>query len=369
MKSTLLSSALVTFGTLLSFANAGYYGAAPAPAPACSTATHQTCATAYGANKPYGIVPTNVKTVSNTKLVTSTSWKPAATHTVTGKDSTVTKQVTTTCTVKKQCAVKTIYVTHVTTSTKTINSVYTSTKDVTVKKTGAAYTVPTPYGFVNVADDSYNKEHMKRDYGYYNNAPQSYPTAVQCTKTLGATCTTTITKQSPTVTRTVPGKTKTVTHTNSVYVTVCANPTVKTVTTVSTRVVSTTKKSTVNVTKTHTSTIAGPTTYAACSSHNLYSGSNGVSVTGAKGDILVAGINSAYDCCVACQKHQTYGKSDCAGSYFTASDSYSGNKCYLRITNTCPSQSSCTQLFKKSSSYGSKTTVSNGACGRWHCSA
>ncbi|EPS43360.1 hypothetical protein H072_2664 [Dactylellina haptotyla CBS 200.50] len=381
MKSTLISSALVGLASLItSTAATGGYGGYvnPNPNTCAASSVHTTkgaCQTAYGTKSVYK-VPTSTKNVYQTKDATVTKYGPTGTVTVYGPNKTVTKEHTTTCTVKKHCNVKTVYATSVYTSTKIVPIVYTHTVDVTTKKTGAPYTVPTPYGFVAVGDDPANK-YNKRDggyggYGSYNNggynggAPKNYPTAVVCTATVAKTCTHAVTVAPPKVTVTKAGTTKTVNHTKSVTVTVCANPTVITSTVRSTHTVTSTKKSNVTVTKTKTVPVAGPTTYAACGANNIYSGPNGsVTVNVGKWGVKVA-ANSAYDCCVQCQKHNSYGSADCAGSYFV-SDS-KGKTCWLKLDNKC-SAPSCSEYFSTApQSYGYssyKGTVSNGQCGRW----
>ncbi|KAF3925380.1 hypothetical protein ABW20_dc0110659 [Dactylellina cionopaga] len=323
----------------------------------------ESCATQYGNKQVYN-VPRATSTVYSSTKVTVTKTEKPTTCTVTAKDQTVTKEVTTTCTSTKQCRVNTIYVTKVYTSTLTIPQVKTESVCVTKTVAGAPHVIPTPYGFIYVSDDpdNQNKPYKRGNYGNYGGY-QSYPTAVKCTKTVDSKCTVTVIKKGPQVTVTVPGKTKTVTHTNTITKTVCGNPTVTTKTVASTCTVTTTKKSTKTVTWTKTATVPGPTTYAACNARNIYTGPSGsVSVTSSSADKQVP-AKDAYDCCVQCQLHSSYGAKDCAGSYFVS------NKCYLRITNKCPSQSGCKEWFKSGSqsygSYGNSGSVSNGNCGRW----
>jgi len=71
----------------------------------------------------------------------------------------------------------------------------------------------------------------------------------------------------------------------------------------------------------------------------------------------VSGVNSAYDCCVACQT-----TAECAFSAFSAS-----KVCSIFIAQTCSSQNSDTASFygSKSVAPGAGFTISNGKCGRW----
>ncbi|KAF3904500.1 hypothetical protein AA313_de0207778 [Arthrobotrys entomopaga] len=351
-----------------------------------SVKTIETCTTEY-CGAQVAPIPTNVRTIHTASIVnvyqTSTS---TCIVTLKGETKSLTKTVTETYT-STGASVHTVYATNV--IKVTVDHPITSTKTYTTSlaaKTikGSATTVPTPYGFVNVADDSANahsgSEYSKRDGYEYAAAPAPAPistryvTAVVCTKTLETISTHTYTVVATAkATSTVYGDTVTVTHTINITKTVMPGyANTATVTRVATSTITTTCTRTAytTVTKQSTAVIPGATTYAACGSANIYNGPSGsVTATVGSSSEEVPGVSTPQECCAACQAHvSNSGAKDCAGSYFTCEEGV--NTCVLRISNTCSNSNYgiFTPTTENDSNDEFKGYVSNGPCGRWKAS-
>ncbi|KAK6539167.1 hypothetical protein TWF694_009411 [Orbilia ellipsospora] len=351
-----------------------------------SVKTIETCTTEY-CGVQVAPIPTNVATVHTASIAsvyqTSTS---TCLVTLKGETKSLTKTVTKTCTSTGKASVHTVYATHVVKVTVDHPIYYTKTYTTSLApKTikGSATTVPTPYGFVNVADDSANapSKYSKRDgYEYAAPAPAPAPattryvTAVVCTKTLATVSTHTYTViATAKASSTVYGKTVTITHTSSVTQTVApAYAQTTTITRIATSTITTTCTRTAytTVTKQSTAVMPGATTYAACNARNVYSGPSG-SVTANVGteSQTVPGVSTPQECCARCQAHVgSYGAKDCAGSYFTSDEGT--NTCVLRLTTTCSNSNYGTFTTTTHNDYSdySQGYVSNGPCGRWKVS-
>ncbi|KAF3928485.1 hypothetical protein ABW20_dc0107634 [Dactylellina cionopaga] len=403
--STLTGSFALIFSALVS----ADYGNSPAPVPApyngpVSVKTVQTCATQYCAVNSVAHVPTSTYTVHTavTTKVTKTDSKPNTAY-VTLKDQTktLTKTQIKSCTYTAKGTLNTVYTTKtvkVTSTYKatTVKTAYTTLPAKTIKPYGN--TVPTPGGFVYVANDAANSPanypaaYGKRsDYGSapvpapkpagYNGGetggkPTSpskghYPTLVKCTKVYQTITPQTYTVAAkPVTTLTVYGNTATVVYTSSVTKTIYPGKLTTTYTRVATAVVkyTSTKTAYTTITKQATVTAKPVTTYAACNAANVYKGPSG-SVNGAVGSgsdsKVIPNITSPEACCVSCQTHKNAsGACDCVGSFYSVKGGV--KTCTIKVSNTCSAGKNILNFSPYSNANTVQGYVSNGPCGRWH---